>query len=50
MVKLVHTLHPRSSKVVKLVHGLHQEGSRVVELEVQLHHGCLGSDLGVPEW
>ena len=30
--------------MVKLVHGLHQEDPRIVELEVELHHGCLGSD------
>ena len=30
--------------MVKLVHGLHQESPRVVELEVELHHGCPGSN------
>ena len=30
--------------MVKLVHGLHQESPRVVEIEVELHHGCLGSN------
>ena len=30
--------------MVKLVYGLHQEGPRVVELEVELHHGCSGSN------
>ena len=44
MVELVHGLHPRSPKVVKLVHGPHQEDPRVVKLEVELHHGCPGSD------
>ena len=44
MVKLVHGLHPRSSKAVKLVHGLYQESPRVVELKLGLHHRCPGSD------